>query len=258
MCSPDQTQAAFWKPPLTDPRMIRAFRFQKRRREPESSTVKKDWNAVFGCKRASGTSPLPSRVWGHQDPFDPSVHLSGVRKRVVSKRVVLADVPPERKPERGHVRQNHPFTKPPFCLPMTLFSVDKRVVSKRVVSADVPPERKPERGHVRQNHPFTKPPFYLPVNLPWTPRVGRRCWGGTCSPQASMSAVQSTEDFRAATFQACILIRETLCESGRCIDALKERRRALKKRGRVLKRGEGRWAASSEGGGWLLKKGGRS
>ena len=82
---------------------------------------------------------------------------------MVSKRVVLADVPPERKPERGYVRQNHPFTKPPFYLPMSLFGVDKRVVSKRVVSADVPPERKPERGYVRQNHPFTKSPFYLPV-----------------------------------------------------------------------------------------------
>ena len=89
----------------------------------------------------------------------------GVRKRVVSKRVVLADVPPERKPERGYVRQNHPFTKPPFYLLMTLFGVDKRVVSKRVVSADVPPERKPERGYIRQNHPFTKPPFYLPVSF---------------------------------------------------------------------------------------------
>ena len=40
--------------------------------------------------------------------------LFGVDKRVVSKRVVSADVPPERKPERGYVRQNHPFTKPPF------------------------------------------------------------------------------------------------------------------------------------------------
>ena len=39
---------------------------------------------------------------------------SGVRKRVVSKRVVLADVPPERKPERGYVRQNHPFGNRPF------------------------------------------------------------------------------------------------------------------------------------------------
>ena len=43
---------------------------------------------------------------------------SGVRKRVVSKRVVSADVPPERKPERGYVRQNHPFTKPPSYLPV--------------------------------------------------------------------------------------------------------------------------------------------
>ena len=44
--------------------------------------------------------------------------LFGVDKRVVSKRVVSADVPPERKPERGYVRQNHPFTKPPFYLPV--------------------------------------------------------------------------------------------------------------------------------------------
>ena len=45
--------------------------------------------------------------------------LFGVDKRVVSKRVVSADVPQERKPERGYVRQNHPFTKPPLYLPVT-------------------------------------------------------------------------------------------------------------------------------------------
>ena len=44
----------------------------------------------------------------------PERGFSGVRKRVVSKRVVLADVPPERKPERGYVRQNHPFRNRPF------------------------------------------------------------------------------------------------------------------------------------------------
>ena len=37
---------------------------------------------------------------------------------MVSKRVASADVPPERKPERGYVRQNHPFTKLPFYLPV--------------------------------------------------------------------------------------------------------------------------------------------
>ena len=47
---------------------------------------------------------------------------SGVDKRVVSKRVVLADVPPERKPERGYVRLNHPFTKPAFYLPVKKFN----------------------------------------------------------------------------------------------------------------------------------------
>ena len=110
------------------------------------------------CRRATLTFQIRTVPY-----IQGSTLQSGVDKRVVSKRVVLADVPPERKPERGHVRQNHPFTKPPFYLPMTLFGVDKRVVSKRVVSADVPPERKPERGYVRQNHPFTKPPFYLPM-----------------------------------------------------------------------------------------------
>ena len=50
--------------------------------------------------------------------LSPSDALFGVDKRVVSKRVVSADVPQERKPERGYVRQNHPFTKPPFYLPV--------------------------------------------------------------------------------------------------------------------------------------------
>ena len=67
--------------------------------------------------------------------------LSVEPKRVVSKRVVSADVPPERKPERGYVRQNHPFGNRPFISPVSLSGVEpKRVVSKRVVSADVPPE----------------------------------------------------------------------------------------------------------------------
>ena len=71
------------------------------------------------------------------------------------------------------------------------------------------------------------------------------------------------------------LIGETLCESGRCIDAFKKRRRVLKKRGRVLqkrgrvlqKRGRvlkkvclvretGDGPLLQKGGGWLLKKGG--
>ena len=68
--------------------------------------------------------------------------------------------------------------------------------------------------------------------------------------------------------------RETLCESGRCVDALKKRRRVLKKRGRVLqkrgrvlkKRGrilkkvclvrETGGGPLLQKGGWLLKKGG--
>ena len=32
---------------------------------------------------------------------------------------VGSHVPPERKLERGYIRQNHPFAKPPFYLPVT-------------------------------------------------------------------------------------------------------------------------------------------
>ena len=61
----------------------------------------------------------------------------GVDKRVVSKRVVLADVPPERNPERGYIRQNHPFTKPPFCVPLRLQGMRINLVTfARVVISD--------------------------------------------------------------------------------------------------------------------------
>ena len=63
------------------------------------------------------------------------------------------------------------------------------------------------------------------------------------------------------------VLKETLGESGRCIDALKKRRVVLKKRGRVLEK-NGRvlkkpclvWGARGgplfQKGGWLFKKGG--
>ena len=47
-------------------------------------------------------------------------------------------------------------------------------------------------------------------------------------------------------------IRETLCESGRCIDAFKMRKRVLKKRGRVLMRVS---SVRGTGGGPLLRRG---
>ena len=50
----------------------------------------------FECGRCSQV------LQSHPLPISPL--LSGVDKRVVSQRVVLADVPPERKPERGYIR----------------------------------------------------------------------------------------------------------------------------------------------------------
>ena len=35
---------------------------------------------------------------------------------------VRSHVPPKRKPERGYIQHNHPFTTPPFCLPMNLWA----------------------------------------------------------------------------------------------------------------------------------------
>ena len=82
-------------------------------------------------------SPFPSR---------------GLTKGWFSKRVVWADVPPERKPERGYIRmfpQNENRNEGTFsCSPGTKTRNEN-----------------PERGHIRQNHPFTKPPFCLPMTL---------------------------------------------------------------------------------------------
>ena len=80
-----------------------------------------------GCPPGTKTG---TRVHSPKPPFWKPlfylpVSLFGVDKRVVSKRVVLADVPPERKPERGHIRQNHPFTKPPFYLPVNYMSLGR-------------------------------------------------------------------------------------------------------------------------------------
>ena len=65
-----------------------------------------------GFRRGPRLTPSKTLQEPFRDPFRDAF--------MVSKRVVLADVPPERKPERGYVRQNHPFTKPPFYLPVTL------------------------------------------------------------------------------------------------------------------------------------------
>ena len=71
---------------------------------------------------------------------------SVVDKRVVSKRLFLADVPPERKPERGYTRmfpRNENRNEGTFaCSPGT--KTGTRIRSPKP--------------------PFTKPPFYLPMN----------------------------------------------------------------------------------------------
>ena len=50
--------------------------------------------------------------------FPKGVVLADVPPERKTGTRVRSDVPPERKPERGHICQNHAFTKPPFCLPV--------------------------------------------------------------------------------------------------------------------------------------------
>ena len=62
--------------------------------------------------------------------------------------VALADVPPERKPERGYIRM-----------------FPRNGKTERGYVRMLPRNEKPERGHIRQNHPFTKPSFSLVLTV---------------------------------------------------------------------------------------------
>ena len=83
-------------------------------------------------------SPLPN-ISLHPPP---KTRFSGVRRRVVFKRVVLAGVSPERKPGT-RVHSDGPLEREPERGYVRMFPRNKKL----------------ERGHIRQNHPFTKPPF---------------------------------------------------------------------------------------------------
>ena len=76
-----------------------------------------------------------------------SLFLWGLPKGWVSKRVVLADVPPERKPERGYI-QKFPRNENP---------------ERGYVACS--PGTKTGTGVRSPKHPFMKPPFYLPVTV---------------------------------------------------------------------------------------------
>ena len=58
---------------------------------------------IHGTTGYSVNMALP-QPQGDHDGLKSAGGLSEEPKRVVSKRVVLADIPPERKPERGYVR----------------------------------------------------------------------------------------------------------------------------------------------------------
>ena len=90
--------------------------------------------------------------------------VSGVRKRVVSKRVVSADVPPERNRNEGTFAKTT-LLETALLSPSEPFWCWQKGGFQKGGFGGCSPERKPERGYVRQNHPFTKPPFYLSVSV---------------------------------------------------------------------------------------------
>ena len=90
----------------------------------------KGWFPKGWFRRMFPRNEKPERGYGRQNhpfgnrPFISQCPFSGVRKRVVSKRVVSADVPPERKPERGYVRQTTLLRNRPF-ISQWFLSLDK-------------------------------------------------------------------------------------------------------------------------------------
>ena len=108
------------------------------------------------------------------------------------------------------------------------------------------------------NHHFRPPPpkFYkLIFHVSLNEQKGFTTFA--CFRASSLASKEKWTHDKRATF-----IRETLCESERCINALKKRRRVLKEEGQGseeegFSKGNRRWAASSEGGGGgFLRRGG--
>ena len=109
--------------------------------------------------------------------------LGGGSQRVVSKRVVLADVPLRQKLERGdirmfpryhkpergyirmspgtknrkrgHIRRNHRDSKPPFCFLSTFGPLSKGNFRRKITTIVG------GRGQLQTSPPFAKPPFRL-------------------------------------------------------------------------------------------------
>ena len=124
--------------------------------------------AVFWCNQGGGSSMtlnLDGKITRRTtNTRSMRTNFLGVRKRVVSKRVVLADVPRHQKPERGpRVHSDVPrYQKPRNEATFGCSPVSKTGTK---VHSDVPRHQKPEQRYIRQNHPFTKPPFCFLSNF---------------------------------------------------------------------------------------------
>ena len=64
------------------------------------------------------TSAFPDKRWFWQ--MFPFTKISSKQSFPAvlpwKKKAMIFDIPGPQRPERGHIRQNHPFTKPPICL----------------------------------------------------------------------------------------------------------------------------------------------
>ena len=116
---------SFWRVELTarrEPRnksnllFIRESGVRKRAVSLVARTIRNAIRPYFYS--VSGRFARITRISDSRESPDSRESCESIRAnhatKAVSKRVVLADVPPERKPERGYVRQNHPFGNRPF------------------------------------------------------------------------------------------------------------------------------------------------
>ena len=106
--------------------------------------------------------------------------------------MVLANVPSERKPERGYVRQNHPFRKPPFYLNMAFFSprcrLDGAFLSRqRFLCGIALTEKKKAYTTTTERKSFGE--------LFWSERKTFQAGGGYKNPIKTRKTISTTEIF---------------------------------------------------------------
>ena len=93
--------------------------------------------------------PVPALSWAPVSPLVKTLFPEKVPWQKKKKTMIL-DNPGPQKPEREHIRQNCPFMKPPFYLPV-------KIIAMRFLNASVLP-RKPLNRNLFWGFPLGTPP----------------------------------------------------------------------------------------------------